>query len=294
MRAAAILGLGTSPKVLEPFRSSSATEWADGVPSSSSEADAILIFGGDGTIHRHLSALVRLGLPVLVVPSGSGNDFARALSLRSVRDSLRAWREFEAGRLQPQRIDLGVISPESDPERTHYFCCVAGCGIDSATAERANKMPRWLRGHGGYVLAILPELVRFPAIPMTLTSVNGDERIEATRPTLLTAFANTKFYGGGMRVAPHADLTDGKLDICRIDAVSTLKLFCMFPTVYFGRHLRMPEVEYSKAEKIRVATESPISIYADGEYVCETPAEITVKSGALNVIATPLAKHTGH
>ncbi|MGB8008773.1 MAG: hypothetical protein WCF48_16725, partial [Terriglobales bacterium] len=69
MRAAVIFGLGTSPPDLRPFQSNSPTEWLQGLPASSADADAILIFGGDGTIHRHLPALVRLGLPVLVVPA---------------------------------------------------------------------------------------------------------------------------------------------------------------------------------------------------------------------------------
>ena len=91
MRAAAILGLGCSPKHLKPFQSNKSVEWLMGVPGSGEQADVMLVFGGDGTVHRHLGQLVRLGLPVLVVPAGSGNDFARALGLRRVRDSLAAW-----------------------------------------------------------------------------------------------------------------------------------------------------------------------------------------------------------
>src|SRR3979411_2123558 len=160
MRAAAIFGLGVSPADLKPFQVGSKTEWLQGLPASSGGTDAVLIFGGDGTIHRHLPALVRLQLPVLIVPTGSGNDFARALNLRSVRDSLRVWRDFESGKIQARAIDLGVIVPSTavpsaSPERTHYFCGVAGCGLDSAAARRANQMPRWLRGHGGYSLALL-------------------------------------------------------------------------------------------------------------------------------------------
>src|ERR1035438_4394391 len=147
MRAAFIFGLGTSPADLKPFNASSPTEWLQGLPASSSDADAILIFGGDGTIHRHLPALVRLQRPVLIVPSGSGNDFARALKLRSVRDSLRVWREFESGKIRARAIDLGVIVPSASPGREHYFCGVAGCGLDATATRRANQMPRWLRGH---------------------------------------------------------------------------------------------------------------------------------------------------
>ena len=294
MLAAAIFGLGTSPADLKPFQAGSPTKWLQGLPASSGDADAILIFGGDGTIHRHLPALVRLQLPVLIVPAGSGNDFARALNLRSMRDSLRVWRDFESGKIRARAIDLGVIVPSVAPERTHYFCCVAGCGLDSATTRLANHMPRWLRGHGGYALALLPVLLKFPAFSLRLTQVNGsqfndkqpndNDRAEAEKLTLLAAFANTQFYGDGMRIAPEADLADGKLDICRINKLSPLKLLSMFPTVYFGRHLLLPEVEYSRAERVHVQTETSLEIYADGEFVCETPAEISVAAGALRVI----------
>jgi diacylglycerol kinase (ATP) len=289
MRAAAILGLGTSPADLLPFQAGSPTSWIQGLPASSSDADAIIIFGGDGTIHRHLAALVRLQLPVLVVPSGSGNDFARALDLHSAQDSLRAWRNFESEKTQARAIDLGVIRRTVSPEIERYFCCVAGCGLDAVTARRANRMPRWLRAHGGYALALVPALFNLPAYPMRLTHWNGagENREQKSRLTLLAAFANTQFYGDGMRIAPQADPSDGQLDICRISPLSPLKLLYMFPSVYFGSHLCSPKVEYSKAERVYVETETPLDVYADGEFVCETPAEISVAASALRVIGSP-------
>jgi diacylglycerol kinase (ATP) len=287
MRAAVIFGLATSPADLKPFQSNSPTEWQQGLPASSADADAILIFGGDGTIHRHLPALVRLQLPVLIVPAGSGNDFARALHLHSMQDSLRVWRDFEAGKISAQAIDLGVIVPSASPEHTHYFCTVAGCGLDAATARRANQMPRWLRGHGGYAVALLPLLLKLPAFSMRLTQINGKDQTADEKLTLLAAFANTQFYGDGMRIAPQADFADGKLDICRISTMNPFELFCMFPTVYFGRHLLNPKVEYSRAERVYVHTETPLDIYADGEFVCQTPADISVAAGALPVIYSP-------
>src|ERR1700686_1404382 len=188
MRAAVIFGLGTSPADLKPFQTGLTTEWLQGLPAASGDADAILIFGGDGTIHRHLPALVRLQLPLLIVPTGSGNDFARALNLRSVQDSLRVWRDFESGKIQARAIDLGVIVPSASPERTHYFCGVAGCGLDSAASRRANQMPRWLRGPGGSSPALLPLVLKLPAYSIRLTQFNGRDRTEAERLTLLTAF----------------------------------------------------------------------------------------------------------
>ena len=148
-------------------------------------------------------------------------------------------------------------------------------------------MPRWLRGHGGYALALLPLLLKLPAFSMRLTQINGQNSAESETLTLLAAFANTQFYGDGMRIAPEANFADGELDICRISTMNPFELFCMFPTVYSGHHLLSPKVEYSKAERVVVQTETPLDIYADGEFVCETPAEISVAPGALRVIHLP-------
>jgi diacylglycerol kinase (ATP) len=286
MRAAAIFGLGTSPGDLKQFQDESSTQWLDGLPGSASDADAILVFGGDGTIHRHLAALVRLQLPVLIVPAGSGNDFARALNLRSVTDSLRAWRKFEAGKLACRAIDLGLITPTGSPEQHHYFCCVAGCGLDSAVARLANQMPRWLRARGGYAMGLVPTILRFTPFPLRITTQNGGASQSSEVLTTLATFANTQYYGDGMRIAPHAEMNDGLLDVCLIREVNKLKLLSLFPTVYFGRHLNLRESEYSKAESVRLETEVPCDIYADGEYVCATPAEIRIVPLALPVIAS--------
>ena len=113
MRAAAIFGLGCSPKNLKAFQTDETIDWRVGVPSATDQLDIILLFGGDGTMHRQLSQLVKLKLPVLIVPVGSGNDFARALGIRGVRDSLAAWQRFCGEQNNVRAIDLGVITPVS-------------------------------------------------------------------------------------------------------------------------------------------------------------------------------------
>jgi diacylglycerol kinase (ATP) len=295
MRAAAILGLGCSPKNLKPFQSDASVEWRMGMPASSTEVDAILLFGGDGTVHRHLSQLVKLGLPVLVVPAGSGNDFARALGLRNTSDSLAGWQKFCSGIMTPRDIDLGVITQLDQAHTrdsvltTRYFSCVAGLGLDGEVARRANGWPRWLRGHGGYVLSLAPTIFTFAPLPMKITTPveNGGNDNWATRsdqPTVLAAFANTPVYGGGMKIAPRAQMDDGLLDVCIVGDVSPFKLFCMFPTVYSGRHLGIREVNYFSTARARIDTERPLDVYADGEFVCRTPVEIGVQRAALRVI----------
>ncbi len=91
-----------------------------------------------------------------------------------------------------------------------------------------------------------------------------------------------------MKIAPHAQMDDGQLDVCVIGGVDPFKLVCMFPTVYFGRHLSIREVEYFQAQRLRVETEAPLDIYADGEFVCKTPVEIAVERGVLRVLTTQL------
>jgi diacylglycerol kinase (ATP) len=308
MRAAAILGLGCSPKNLKPFQTEPDVEWRTGLPSSHQDADVILLFGGDGTLHRHLAQLVRIGLPVLVVPSGSGNDFARALGLRSGRDSRACWHRFCRDRRNIQHIDLGLIAPlenAGEQPAPRYFACVAGVGLDAEVARRANKIPRWLRGNGGYALTLIPTIFRFAPFRMKISTpaaagshgrVNAavnptepllqdcDWALHSNQPRLLAAFANAPLYGGGMKIAPQAKMDDGLLDLCTVGAVDPFKLFCLFPTVYFGRHLKIREVEYSQAARVRIETEQPLDIYADGEFVCQTPAELTVQHEALTVL----------
>ena len=296
MRAAVIFGLDSSEKDLNPFRKVSPVDWVIGVPASSSEADAIVIFGGDGTLHRHLPRLVQLQLPVLIVPCGSGNDFARALKLGKRKDSLEAWRKFTLDGQNVRSIDLGTVTPlsaehparETPRPHQHYFCCVGGVGLDAEVARRANQLPRWLRGNGGYVLSLPPALFNFAALPMkiSLAPAEGAERLitHSERPAVLAAFANAPVYGGGMKIAPRAKLDDGLLDVCVIGDINKFKLFCLFPTVYFGRHLSMKEVEYLQTSRLSVETEKPLEVYADGEYVCKTPIEIGIAQQALRVI----------
>ncbi len=244
MRAAAILGPGNVARRVATFQRAAGAQWT----SLIEQADVVVIFGGDGTIHRHLSTLVDLETPLLVVPCGSGNDFARALGLRSVRDSVSAWRKYASGGNNVRTIDLGVMkwceprpievgqrnsAAEVPVRQERHFCCVAGAGIDTEIARHANALPKWIRSHGGYGFSAPSELLRF--VPFSMR-------------------------------------------------VSGFKLFCLFPTVYFGGHLGFDEVEYVRATTAKLETEHPLDVYADGEYVCQTPVEFSVARDALKVI----------
>jgi diacylglycerol kinase (ATP) len=308
MRASAIFGLGSTTRNLEPFQDGSSVAWHIGLPASGGEADAVVIFGGDGTLHRHLAQLVRLHLPVLMVPRGSGNDFARALGIANYGQALAAWRQFCHAGGNSRLVDLGLITelpsplpspPGADhtepscwvPDKTHYFACVGGVGLDAEIARCANHLPRWVRSHGGYALALPVALAKFSPRQTTISvpAENRAGRFEPrySEPTFLAAFANTPFYGGGMRIAPRAKMDDGHLDVCVIGKLKKLKLLSLFPTVYFGGHLQIPEVDYFQAARFVVETERAANVFADGEYVCRTPVEIGVAPKALQVVCAP-------
>lgn len=291
MNAAVILGPGNVSKPLAAFQRAAHAQWT----SLIEQADAVVIFGGDGTIHRNLPILVDLGVPLMVVPCGSGNDFARSLGLQDPHDSLLAWQKFASGGGNVRTIDLGVIKPvpktgntlsengvASIDDQLHYFCCSGSIGLDVEIVRRANQLPSWVRARGGYGFSAPGQLFRFQPFPMKICP-NGNST-EPFRPTLLAAVANAPSYGGGIKIAPQAKLDDGKLDLCVVRAMDKFKLFCLFPTAYFGRHLISKNVEYGQTERVSVETETPVDVYADGEYVCKTPVEFNVAHEALQVI----------
>lgn len=307
MRAAAIFGLGSSTRDLKPFQEGSSVSWQMGLPATSEESDAIVLFGGDGTLHRHLPQLVRLHLPVLMVPRGSGNDFARALGIGSLREALSAWQAFCTASSNSREVDLGLITQLASevvgpgsvrletrgfsywvPNKSYYFACIGSVGLDAEIARRANELPRWVRSHGGYALALPGTLAKFRARQMTIavaeTGQSSKFEPRYSQPTFLAAFANTPVYGGGMKIAPQAQMDDGHLDVCIVKRLKKLKLLSLFPTVYFGRHLHMPEVDYFRAARVQVETEAGANVFADGEYVCRTPIEVGIAPKALKVV----------
>ena len=141
MRAYVIFGPNSSERDLRSFARVSNVSWMTGFLRTKDEADVVILFGGDGTIHRHLPQLVELQLPVLIVPRGSGNDFARALNLRveSFSECLAKvcfwWKQCQAGGC---RHDQELPAGQFD-FRGAFFCTVAGVGIDGEVRRRVNR-----------------------------------------------------------------------------------------------------------------------------------------------------------
>ena len=246
--------------------------------NAAKDVSAALIFGGDGTIHRYLPELQQYKIPALVVPCGSGNDFAKALGIANVRIAFAAWKHFCHAGDNVRAVDLGVIRTR---DKEILFCCVAGAGLDAKSNALANRMPAWLRARGGYVLAALRSLATGQAQEIRVAT----PEMHVIGPGWLAAVANAGSYGGGLKIAPQASLDDGLLDVCRVAKMNKIKLLCAFPMLFSGTHVRLKEVEYFKAAAVRLESNPELEIYADGEPVAHTPAEFSILPKAIHVIA---------
>lgn len=289
MTAIALLHPDVSPSVVERFKTHDAEVRIQENLQETTNCSAILVFGGDGTVHRYLPELHKLNRPVLVVPSGSGNDFAKAMGLRNGEIALEAWKQFCAGRGNVREIDLGAIQPCNQmpgeaAKQEVFFCCVAGIGMDAEANARANRLPAWLKGRGGYLLAGLRSLIAFTAREMSATS----EKREIHCKAFFIAIGNTHRYGGGMKITPCATPDDGLLDVCFVGKMNKLKLLCWVPTIFFGGHLRLRQVEYYQTSHVRIEAERPLDVYADGEYICRPPVNIRLIPKALRLIVPAL------
>lgn len=236
--------------------------------------DAVMTTGGDGVVSNALQVLAGTDVPLGIIPAGTGNDHAREFGI-PVKDPEAAAEIVADGWIRT--IDLGHI--RSDTGVRKWFGTVATSGFDSLVTDRANRM-RWPHGRMRYYVAMLAELSTLKPLPYRLV-FDGSE--EVVTELTLAAFGNTRSYGGGMQICPDADPADSLLDITMVHKASRSRLVRLFPTVMNGTHVALNEVTTAKARRIRV--ECPgINVYADGDFACLLPAEISVVPAALTVL----------
>ena len=159
------------------------------------------------------------------------------------------------------------------------FMGIASFGFDSDANRIANDA-KWVKGDAVYVYAALRALAGWRPARFTVT-VDGTQH-ELTGFTV--AVGNSKAYGGGMFILPHAELDDGRLDVMLSKETSKLTFMRELPKVFKGKHVDSPYVEFLSGERIEVASNRPFVIYADGDPIGATPATITVEPRCLRVI----------
>lgn len=231
--------------------------------------DALVVCGGDGMVHLGAQAVATTGIPLGIVPAGTGNDVARYFDIPR-KDPLAAADRVIA--FQPRTIDLARSG-------TKYFVTVLAAGFDAIVNERANRMT-WPRGQMRYNLATLAELRVFQPLPYTIELDGVSRRLDA----MLVAVGNGPSFGGGLRITEGAVLDDGLLDVVIIKPMSKASLIRTYPKLFKGTHVTHPQYEHHLARTVTVAAPGIVS-YADGERFGPLPLTIECAPGALSVLA---------
>lgn len=233
--------------------------------------DVLVAVGGDGTAHLALQAVAGTTTALAILPTGTGNDLATSLGVPTTAAATA-------------QAVLAGDSTAVDAVRfgSSWFACILGTGFDAAVNERANRM-RWPRGRRKYDLAILLELGTFRPQHLTLTLDGRREEHDV----MLVALGNAQSYGGGMRMCPDADLTDGLLDVVVVGPLSRRRLVRLFPRLFKGTHVQDASVTVRRAREV-VLEGPPLAVYADGEPVGRLPLTCRVEPGALRVIGARL------
>ncbi|GAB2501458.1 diacylglycerol/lipid kinase family protein [Nocardiopsis aegyptia] len=218
--------------------------------------DALVAVGGDGLVHQALQSVVGSGVPLAVIPAGTGNDIARAFSSRRLPPR-RAAEAILAGR--GRSVDC-VRLRLADGTRRHYLSVLA-CGFDARVNERVNGF-RFGIGRAGYLVGLLAELRAFTPIDFEIT-VDGRRIAE---PGMLVAVGNTSAYGGGMHVCPDAVPDDGLLDVVFARQAPLGRFLRLFPRVFNGSHTSLEEVVVERGRTVTIEGAAGAA-YADGERV---------------------------
>jgi YegS/Rv2252/BmrU family lipid kinase len=224
-------------------------------------------FGGDGIVGAVAGALDGTDGLLAVLPGGRGNDFARALGIP--HSPVAACSVFEHAR--ERRIDLGAVGEKR-------FVGIASCGFDSDANRIANATR--IPGAPAYAYAAVRALASWRAAQFEV-EVDGAARAFSG---YTVACANGSAYGGGMYLAPGAQLDDGQLDVVTVAGVSKLRFLAQFPKVFRGTHVRNPEVEVRRGREVRISADRPFTLYADGDPIGELPATVRTVPGAVRML----------
>ena len=232
--------------------------------------DVPVVMSGDGLVGQVGGALADTDAAMGILPGGRGNDLARVLGIPS--DPAGAVGVLASGNVR--EIDVG----DANGRR---FLGVASCGFDSECNRLANET-RLIRGNLVYAYSAIRTLSGWKPASFTVV-LDGGEPIEFEGYSV--AAANSRAFGGGMFVAPHAELDDGELDVIMISDVSKLRYARGIPKVFKGTHLENEEVTERRAATVEIRADRYFELYADGEHLTDLPATLRVLPRALRVIA---------
>ncbi|MBA7469554.1 Diacylglycerol kinase [subsurface metagenome] len=241
----------------------------------------IVAVGGDGTVNEVANGILHSTSPTEtslgVVSTGTGSDFARSIGIPRDYTSACSFLVSSRRRL----IDVGVVEFKRGGQTLQrFFVNVAGVGFDAAAVETTEKLPKYFGGTIPYLAGLLRTLFGYRNKAVVLSV--GD-RTEAKR-VLSVVVANGSYVGGGMHIAPRAELGDNLLDVLIIGDMGKFELLKALPTVYKGTHINHPKVSMEQVNHITIESSERLLVHADGELLGECPASFWLMPAALNVV----------
>ncbi|PKK39398.1 Transcription regulator [Clostridiaceae bacterium JG1575] len=238
----------------------------------------IYAVGGDGTLNEVLNGMAGTDSSLACIPGGSGNDFIKSLTGSMAKEDLL--RRTILG--EERRIDIGRAGE-------HYFINIASVGFDAKVnyATDLYKGKPYVTTHMAYLLGIASNLKNLSPLHVTV-ECEGRPREE---DLFMMAICNGHTYGGGYRIAPHAQLDDGLFDVITVRNMTLPKLLNYVPKLRRGTHIYEKEVQSAKERVVRIQGETPFLINLDGESIFSDDITFTLIPRALKMVfPRPLAK----
>ena len=236
-------------------------------------AQALIVAGGDGTVHHAAPLAIEAGVPLIQFPLGTENLFAREFGTSSVACILGA-----LGRMTPRRVDVGVCAARP-------FLLMASVGFDSCVVERVAKGRSGGISRLTYIRHSAAEFVRPRFVPLTVR-VDGREFV-ANRPGMIVV-ANSRQYAAHLNPARDASMTDGVLDVLFLPIGSRIGLMHRAMQVMLGTHIGDPRVPHALGTDVSIIPASALPLQLDGEHAGVLPAgeelRIGIRPLALSVL----------
>ena len=241
--------------------------------------EAVIVVGGDGTVHEVVNGLVDYPtVKIGFIPAGSGNDFSRGFGVpKSPLEALSFI--IKKKQLSGKRFDIGKVMVNGRTKK-EYFVNNIGAGFDAEVCKLTNesKMKKYFNKIGLGSLAYVGSLIRL-LFTYKLTNINIeiDGKICRYEKVWFVTVSNQPFFGGGMKIAPKADPTDGCMDVTIVHHLSRLKLLFVFVTVFFGKHTGFKEVVQQKGKRVSIKSDDSMVVHADGELIGQLPLQAEVQ-----------------
>ena len=241
-----------------------ATAIATDVSKDKEKNHLIIAFGGDGTVHEVIEGLLYSDFSIVgVVGAGSGNDFGRGYVAFKTPVEIN---EYVRSEKNHQMMDIGIIQNKHQP---YYFVNNAGLGFDAFVAFKVNQSPfkKWLNQFGlgklTYTYFVIYTLLTFKRFNLSISTKSDQLEFENV---WFATVSNQPYFGGGMKISPASNPSDGLLELTVVHDLSRLKLLVVFATVFFGKHTNFKEVHQMQAPSFKLSTDTSVYRHTDGEF----------------------------